>query len=352
MHETSTSFLPSVLLFLGAAVVAVPLFKRIGLGAMVGYLAAGVVIGPFGFRLFADTQTITHVAELGVVLLLFVIGLEMSRRGCGDAARHLRARRPAGGMLRAVLGGADLLRPSPRAAFIAGIGFALSSTAIALQILESAATRSRHGQRSFAVLLFQDLAIVPLLALVALLAATRRAGGIAGRHADRGRPRGARASAASWLGRYLLNPLFRMLAASGAREIMTAAALLVVLGAALLMQPVGLSMAMGAFLAGVMLAESNFRHQLEADIEPFRGLLLGLFFMGVGMSIDGRSRADWLLLVGATLGVIGVKAARDRRPVPDLRLALARGRALRRAARARGRIRLRAAAARRWRPGS
>lgn len=298
------SFLPPVLTFCAAAVVAVPLCRRLGQSAVIGYLAAGVAIGPSGLSLIAEPETASGVAELGVVLLLFIIGLELK------LSRLLSMRRDIFGLGLAQLavtavivgGTAAAVGLSIPGAFATGVALGLSATAIALQMLEERDDlQTPYGQKSFAVLLFQDLAIVPILALLPLLAT---AGAVAeDRTALETLTAVASAVAAIALvvaiGRYGLNPFFRLLATSGAREVLTASALLVVLGTALLMEKVGLSMAMGAFLAGVLLAESNFRHQLEADIEPFRGILLGLFFMSVGMSIDAglvRQDAFWLLL--------------------------------------------------------
>lgn len=287
---------------LAAAVIAVPLFRRIGMGSVLGYLAAGLAIGPFGLALFSDPGAILHIAELGVVMFLFVIGLEMrpshlwQLRGQIFGLGSLQI-----GVAIAALSGVGMaLGFSPMAAFISGAGFVLTSTAIVFQVLgERGDLATPAGQKMVSVLLFEDMLIVPLLALVAFMA-----------------PAAPEASAgARWMevlwglgailalvvaGLWLLNPLFRILAASKAREVMTAAALLVVLGSALLMELGGLSMAMGAFLAGVLLSESTFRHQLEADIEPFRGLLLGLFFLAVGMSLDLTVvSANWALIAVA-----------------------------------------------------
>jgi glutathione-regulated potassium-efflux system protein KefB len=297
--EQGTDLLHVVAL-LGAAVVAVPLFKRAGLGSVLGYLAAGLVIGPFGLKLFTSPQAILHVAELGVVMFLFVIGLEMQPSRLWSLRRDIFglgiAQVATCGAL--ITGVCVLFGFPPVVAFLAAMGFVLSSTAIVMQILEERGdTATPQGQRLVSTLLLEDLAIVPLLALVAFLA-----------------PSAPQASAGSrWIaiaialaaiaalvaaGKWLLNPMFRILANAQAREVMTAAALLVVLGAALVMQLAGLSMAMGAFLAGVMLSESTFRHQLEIDIEPFRGILLGAFFLGVGMSLDlGVLARNWPLIV-------------------------------------------------------
>ncbi len=303
------SFLPPILTFCGAAAVAVPVFRFMGLSAVLGYLAAGVVIGPSGLGLVGDPETIATVAELGVVLLLFIIGLELKLSHLWSMKRDIFGLGFAQlGITAICLGGAALAMGfTPRAAFVTGIAVALSATAIALQMLgERNDLPTPYGQRSFAILLFQDLSVVPILAILPLLASGSAAeqASLSDRLFTVGEAIAAIA-AVILVGRYGLNPFFRILARSGAREVMTASALLVVLGAALLMEEVGLSMAMGAFLAGLLLAESNFRHQLEADIEPFRGMLLGLFFMSVGMSIDlALVREQWAMLALAAPAVI------------------------------------------------
>ncbi|CAN7315340.1 monovalent cation:proton antiporter-2 (CPA2) family protein [Phyllobacterium sp. LjRoot231] len=278
----------SVVVLLGAGVVAVPLFKRLGLGSVLGYLAAGLVIGPFGLKFFTDPQTILHVAELGIVMFLFLIGLEMQPSRLWGLRKNIFGLGALQvGICALLLTGVGIATGFPIAqSFVAGAGFVLTSTAIVMQLLEERGEiASPQGQRIVSILLLEDLAIVPLLALVAFLApmSTTATGGL--HWIDMGIGIGAIVGLVL-AGRYLLNPLFGFLAQSRAREVMTAAALLVVLGAALIMQVSGLSMAMGAFLAGVLLSESTFRHQLEADIEPFRGILLGLFFLAVGMSLD------------------------------------------------------------------
>lgn len=307
------SVLPSIIVFCAAAVTAVPLARFIGLGPVLGYLVAGIIIGPSVLRLVGDAGTIRSVAELGVVMLLFLVGLELK------LSRLFELRRDIFG-----LGSAQLLLTGVALACLArvmglgwpgamvlGAAFALSATSIALQSLEERGElQSPHGQRTFSVLLFQDLSIVPILAAVPLIASAQSGFGTYAMADGIWSVTKAAAAilAVVLVGRYLLNPLFRLLATSGAREVMTAAALLVVLGAALLMEIVGLSMAMGAFLAGLMLAESNFRHQLEADIEPFRGVLLGLFFMSVGMSLDLAlvGRHAWFLALAAP-ALVGLK---------------------------------------------
>lgn len=302
------------LVLLAAAVISVLIAKQFRLSAIVAYLAVGIVIGPFGIGVFRAPDTILAFAELGVVLLLFIIGLELKpsqllamRRdifGFGAAQLALTA---------LIIGGLAYATGflEWRGAVIAGLALAISSTAIALDILEKRGHLQRtYGRRAFAVLLFQDMAIVPLLALVPLLgdSGVERASLTQGVIAV---AKGAGAIAFIVLaGRFLLNPFFRLLAESGAREAMTAAALFIVLGAALLMQAAGMSMALGAFLAGVLLAESNYRLELEADIEPFRGLLLALFFMGVGMGIDlGVLRANIALVLAAAVAVTLLKIA-------------------------------------------
>jgi glutathione-regulated potassium-efflux system protein KefB len=309
-HSAEVSLLALPLVLLAAAVISVPIARFLKLSAIVAYLVAGVVIGPYGFGIFNTPERILTVAELGVVMLLFLIGLEL------ELSRLFAMRRAIFG-----LGVAQLVLTAAaiaglaiatgmfnwRAALVAGLALALSATSIALRILEDRGTlQTPYGQRAFAILLFQDMAVVPLLALVPLLAAPGQATGelSLADTANSVALIGGAIAALVIAGRYLLNPFFRLLAWTDAREIMTAAALLIVLGAALLMQVVGMSMALGAFLAGVLLAESTYRHELEADIEPFRGLLLALFFMGVGMTIDMTIVVANLWLVVAAAIVI------------------------------------------------
>nr|WP_325261729.1 monovalent cation:proton antiporter-2 (CPA2) family protein [uncultured Rhizobium sp.] len=305
------SHFTEMLMLLAGAVIAAPLFRRLGLGTVLGYLAAGILIGPV-LQQVTDTQEVLHVAEFGVVFLLFVIGLELKPSRLWQMRADVFGLGPAqvaisGG----VLSGFAYLSAMAdwRGSLMIGFGLALSSTAFALQILnDTGEMNSRYGQRSFSVLLFQDLAIVPLLALITILA-----------------PGTSEAAATPMLdfaiavaavgamviaGKYLLTPMFQIIASSGAREVMIAAALLVVLGSAAAMQAVGLSMAMGAFLSGVMLAESSYRHELEADIEPFRGLLLALFFVAVGLSLEVQVIFENLaFLIPAVAVFMGVKAA-------------------------------------------
>jgi glutathione-regulated potassium-efflux system protein KefB len=301
-----------VVALLGAGVVAVPIFKRIGLGAVIGYLVAGVAIGPFGLKLFTDPENILGVAQLGVVMLLFVIGLELKPSRLWALRRDIFglgvAQVLACGGLIAAAGLAVGVDPS--VALVAAMGLSLSSTAIVMQILEEqGATAEPHGRKIFSVLLLQDLAIVPFLALEAFLAPIAPEASGVSRWLQAGLAIAVVLGVIA-IGRYVLNPVFTIFAATKAREVMTAAALLVVLGAALAMQASGLSMAMGAFLAGVLLSESSFRHQLEADIEPFRGLLLGLFFLGVGMSIDLTLIASaWKEILLVLAGFMAIKSA-------------------------------------------
>lgn len=310
MAEASNFELVQIVAVLGAGVVAAPLFKRAGFGSVLGYLAAGLAIGPFGLKVISAPEAVLHFAELGVVMFLFVIGLEMKPQRLWSLRREIFglgfAQVAACG---ALLTGLGLLAGlAPAVAFLAAMGFVLSSTAAIMQILDEAGeTATPAGQRAVSILLLEDLAIVPLLALVAVLAPASGGSGGADWQAI-GIAVGAVAVVVA-AGRWLLNPLFALLSAARAREIMTAAALTVVLGTALLMQLSGLSMAMGAFLAGVLLSGSTFRHQLEADIEPFRGLLLGLFFMAVGMSLNlAVVAADWRIVALAVAGYMAVKA--------------------------------------------
>ncbi len=311
-HAVSlTDQLISVVTLLGAGVIAVPIFKRLGLGSVLGYLAAGLLIGPYVLGLFNDPQAILHIAELGVVMFLFIIGLEMQPSRLWGLRREifgLGALQVAVCGLLLMLFGMSLGFPWTNS-LIAGLGFVLTSTAIVMQLLEEKGEMAAPaGQRIVSILLLEDLAIVPLLALVAFLApnADPNASGSVWTGV------GVAVAALGGLilaGRYLLNPMFNLLADSHAREVMTGAALLVVFGAALVMDLGGLSMAMGAFLAGVLLSESTFRHQLEADIEPFRGLLLGLFFMGVGMSLDlAVVVRNWQLIATGVVGYMVLKA--------------------------------------------
>lgn len=303
-----------VITLLAAAVIGAPLFKRLGFGSVLGYLAGGIVIGPFGLRVFTDPGSILQVAELGVVMFLFIIGLEMQPSRLWGLRRQIFGL----GFVQVIacsllLTAVGLATGFPAASsFVAGAGFVLTSTAIVMQLLEE--RRELHsdgGQRIVSILLFEDLMIVPLLALVAFLAPIAP-GNDAGEGGIDWIAIGSGIGAIVGLliaGRYLLNPLFGVLANARAREVMTAAALLVVLGSAYAMELGGLSMALGAFLAGVLLSESTYRHQLEVDVEPFRGILLGLFFLAVGMSLDVDVVAkNWQMLLFYVAAYMAVKA--------------------------------------------
>ena len=306
--EGSDMLLAGVL-FLFAAVVAVPLAARLGIGAVLGYLIAGIAIGPWGLGFISDVDEILHFSELGVVFLMFIIGLELNpaklwqlRRsifGVGAAQVLLSA-----GVLAILL---MLTRFSWQAAVVGGIGLAMSSTAMALQLMrEKGMNRSESGQLGFSVLLFQDLAVIPALALVPLLA------GNADEHLDWTKVGLKVVAFAGMLigGRYLLRPVFRFIASSGVREVFTAATLLLVLGSALFMDALGLSMALGTFIAGILLAESEYRHELEIAIDPFKGLLLGLFFISVGMALNLGVLYTHILLVLAGVAIlVAVKMA-------------------------------------------
>ncbi|CCP04684.1 glutathione-regulated potassium-efflux system protein KefB [Erwinia amylovora Ea644] len=272
------SLLTAGLLYLCAAVIAVPIAARLGIGAVLGYLLAGIAIGPWGLGFISDVQEILHFSEMGVVFLMFIIGLELKPSKLWELRRSIFGVGAAQVLLSAaVLGGLLWLTDfSWQAATIGGIGLAMSSTAMALQLMrDKAMNRNESGQLGFSVLLFQDLAVIPALALVPLLAGSDSG------HTD-WMKLGMKVLAFAGLlvgGRYLLRPIFRFIAASGVREVFTAAALLLVLGFALFMDALGLSMALGTFIAGILLAESEYRHELEIAIDPFKGLLLGLFFI-------------------------------------------------------------------------
>ena len=313
MAEATTGLdLGAAAALLAAGVLAVPVFKRIGLGSVLGYLAAGLAIGPFGLKLFREPETILHVAEFGVVIFLFIIGLEMRPKRLWGLRKEIFGLGAAQVLfcgliltLTAMLAGF-----SAPVAFVGAMGFVLSSTAVIMQMLEERGEiAGGPGQRAVSILLLEDLAIVPLLAIVAVLASVL---GVANEQAPPlWQTVGFAVAAVGGVllaGKYLVNPVFRLLAQYGGREVMTAAALLVVVGAAWAMSLGGLSMAMGAFLAGVLLSESTFRHQLEADVEPFRAILLGLFFLSVGMSLDvSVVVADWRLVLGGVVAFMLVK---------------------------------------------
>jgi monovalent cation:proton antiporter-2 (CPA2) family protein len=302
-----------IALFLAAAVLFVPLFRRLGLGAVLGYLAAGAVIGPSGLGLIGQVEEVLHFSEFGVVLLMFLIGLEL------QPSRLWTLRRMVFG-----LGGAQILlsgillavavsvigAPSPQVAVTIGFGLAMSSTALVLQLLaERKELSTRHGRAAFSILLFQDMAVIPMLALIPLLAPHGAGGTLLAGGIETLKTLGVFA-VVIWGGRYAVRPALRMVAAAETPELLTAAALLIVIATALAMDAVGLSMSLGAFLAGVLLSESEYRHQLQADIEPFKGMLLGLFFIAVGMSADvGQLVSQPLNVLGLAALLLAIKAA-------------------------------------------
>ncbi|GEO80094.1 monovalent cation:proton antiporter-2 (CPA2) family protein [Pararhodospirillum oryzae] len=305
------STLGEAFLFMVAALVSVPLFRRLGLGSVLGYLTAGVVLGPQGLALVTDVDAILHFSELGVVLLLFLIGLELR------PSRLWGLRKPVFG-----LGGLQVVGTAVplaglgiavglnwEAALVAGAGLALSSTAFCLQILaERGHLRTGYGRNAFAILLFQDLAVVPLLAVVPALApGATGAFDLETALFDVGRAVGV-IVAVIGLGRWVVRRMFRVVVGTGLPELFTAASLALVIGVSLLMTEAGLSMALGAFLAGMLLADSECRLELEATIEPFKGLLLGLFFIAVGMSVDlGQILTQPDTVAWLVLGLLTIK---------------------------------------------
>ncbi|OHV11970.1 monovalent cation:proton antiporter-2 (CPA2) family protein [Kushneria phosphatilytica] len=330
-------FLLEAAILLGSAVIAVPLFQRMGLGSILGYLFVGVLLGPSLFGVIAEPEAVMHLAEIGVVMLLFVIGLELEPKRLWSLRKRLFG---FGGMQLALCG--MLLTPlgwllglETSDAILLGLILALSSTAFALQVLtEHQHLATPHGQLAFAILLFQDLAVIPLLALLPVFAG--------GFDASPGNPwlvvgRGiGMVMLVILVGRVVFPRVLKLVARSELREVFTAAALLLVLGTALIMEQAGLSMALGAFLAGVLLADTPWRHELEANIEPFKGILLGLFFIGVGMSVDLSLVGHQLpAIIGLTLALllakflvltlIGLLARLPKQALPQLATIIAQG---------------------------
>ncbi|MBL8328094.1 MAG: glutathione-regulated potassium-efflux system protein KefC [Rubrivivax sp.] len=309
--EHSSGWLHSSLIYLAAAVVAVPLSRLLGLGSIIGYLAAGIAIGPWGLKLVTDPQAILSFAEFGVVLMLFLVGLELEPR------RLWAMRRPIFGWGSFQLLGSTLLLAGVgiafgadwRLALVGGLALAMSSTAIGLGVLaERNLLATSSGQGVLSVSLFQDIAAIPILAFIPLLVAGGGTGAAAGGHWQEAAKAVGVIAAIILGGRLLLRPALRWIARSRTPEIFTAASLLLVVATAALMHSVGLSMALGAFLAGVLLAESEYRRELETDLEPFKGLLLGLFFIAVGMGIDfAVVRASPGLVAALVLGFLLVK---------------------------------------------
>lgn len=303
MHTDSLLF--NALYYLLAAVIAVPLFKRLGLGSILGYLFAGVVLGPHALGIIEDPESVLHFAEYGVILLLFVIGLELAPEKLWSMRNHILVLGGSQVLLTGlVIGfGLTMLLALPLA-LVLGLTLALSSTALAIQLMsEERVLASPLGRKGFSILLLQDLAVIPILIAVSVLA-----------------PGATGATTPAWyvtifalvgvvaFGRFGLSGVLAAVARSNNREVMTAASLLIVIGVAVLMNSVGLSMGLGAFLAGIMLANSDYRHQLESDIEPFKGILLGLFFIAIGMTLNlALLWANPLRIVVLALGLVFVK---------------------------------------------
>jgi monovalent cation:proton antiporter-2 (CPA2) family protein len=303
------SLLAQIAIFLAAAVVAIPIFRRFKLGSVLGYLTAGIIIGPASLGLISNVETTQNIAQFGIVLLMFVIGLELQPSRLWVLRRSIFGLGTAQVLVTTVGVAAAayfIFQQTWQAALVIGFALSMSSTALALQLLaERGQLNSQFGRSAFSILLFQDVSVMPALALLPLLGASEKSAGPGG-----------------WLvikliavlatvilgGRYVLRPMLRIIAASRVAEAFTAAGLLIVLGTALLVSQVGLSLSLGAFLAGVLLADSEFRHELEADIEPFKGLLLGLFFISVGMSANlALVREKPFLIIGLTLGLVVFK---------------------------------------------
>ena len=297
--------LESTIIFLGAAVIAVPIFKKLKLGAILGYLVAGALIGPSVLNLVTDPDTILHFAELGVILLLFLIGIELEPQKLWRLRNAVVLTGGGQLLISAGLIGAVLfyLLADGPATIVIALAVALSSTAFAIQLMkEHRVLKTPPGQQGFGILLMQDLSVIPVLLLVEALADTSSS------NAPPWYIGVAAIVAVLVVGRFLLNPFLRLIARYGSDEVMTAAALLIVLATAMGMEAAGLSMGMGAFIAGILLANSSFRHQLETEVEPFKGLLLGLFFIAIGMNLNLALLAQQpLLIVGAALALVMFK---------------------------------------------
>lgn len=325
-----TGYFLQAFIYLVAAVIAVPIAKRLGLGSVLGYLIAGVVIGPIIGLVGEETTTIQHFAEFGVVMMLFLVGLELEPKMLWAMRNRLMGLGglQVGGTTVVVMGIALYFGQPWTIALTIGLVFALSSTAIVLQTFnEKGLSKTEGGQNAFSVLLFQDIAVIPMLAFIPLLALPElieQAQSVAANAAEHHEELSLVAGLPGWAyglvitvsiasvvvgGHFLSRPLFRFVASSGLREIFTATALMLVIGIAALMSLVGLSPALGTFLAGVVLANSEFRHELESNIDPFKGLLLGLFFITVGAGIDfGILLDEFGLIIGLTVGVMALKA--------------------------------------------
>src|SRR6202046_2222270 len=307
------SLLAQIAIFLAAAVIAIPIFRRFKLGSVLGYLTAGIIIGPASLGLIKGVEATQNIAQFGIVLLMFVIGLELQPSRLWVLRRSIFVLGTAQVAATAIGVGVAayfLFDQTWQAALVIGFALSMSSTALALQLLaERGQLNSQFGRSAFSILLFQDVSVMPALALLPLLGASE-----------------VSAAPGGWLvikliavlgavisgGRYVLRPMLRIIAASGVAEAFTAAGLLIVLGTALLVSQVGLSLSLGAFLAGVLLADSEFRHELEADIEPFKGLLLGLFFISRGLSISRPSGGQFAFVLfglAATLRIMDTEIA-------------------------------------------
>lgn len=305
-----THYLTDILILLAAAIIAVPLFQRLGFGSVLGYLAAGVIVGPWGFSFIDQIEEIQGIAEFGVIFLLFIIGIELKPDRLWSMRRMVFGLGTSQVVVTGfvIMGLAILFGQSLWTSVIIGFGLALSSTAFGLQILNDRGEMgTRHGHTALSVLLLQDLAVVPLLALVSLLAAdTTLLPGIEFAVLEAVLV----IAIVILVGRFFLSPVLRLVATSRTAEVFTAAAVFAVLGTAWLMEEVGLSLALGAFLAGLMMADSHYRHQVIADIQPFRGILLGLFFMSVGMSIDFSLIGEHTVeIAGMVVGLLMIKSA-------------------------------------------
>jgi glutathione-regulated potassium-efflux system ancillary protein KefC/glutathione-regulated potassium-efflux system protein KefB len=304
------SLLAQIAIFLAAAVIAIPIFRRFKLGSVLGYLTAGIIIGPASLGLISSVEATQNIAQFGIVLLMFVIGLELQPSRLWVLRRSifgLGTAQVAVTTLAVAAAAYFLFEQTWRSALVIGFALSMSSTALVLQLLaERGQLNSQFGRSAFSVLLFQDVSVMPALTLLPLLSVASEQSAAPG----------------GWLvikliavlgavilgGRYVLRPMLRIIAASQVAEAFTAAGLLIVLGTALLVSQVGLSLSLGSFLAGVLLADSEFRHELEADIEPFKGLLLGLFFISVGMSANlGLVREKPFLIIGLTVGLVAFK---------------------------------------------
>ena len=311
MATEGGDFLIQAATYLGAAAIAVPIFNRFKLGSILGYLAAGVAVGPFGLNLLHQEEGVFHVAELGVVLFLFVIGLELSVSRLWAMRQQIIGLGTAQmGITGAVIAGAFVavgVMPM-EAAIIAGLSLAFSSTAFALQLMrDRGELNTSYGGRAFSILLYQDIAVIPLLAAIPFIAGA--GGGEAAGWINAAKAAGVIVGLVI-VGKFVLDRVFHLVAGSGSREAFAATALFVVALTSLAVSWAGLSMALGAFLAGVLLAESSYKHQIETDIEPFRGLLLGLFFISIGMRLDFNVIFEsWWIVLGGAVGLVLVKAA-------------------------------------------